>query len=273
MAELKNRQDVFKLASSMRMQLSHFAAGEYPIHPLHPAMHPKNRFFLIENNPDGDACYIEDANERCILKTGYAYLIPAFHATRWILSERLRFISIHFTLETMEGIDIFSSAKRIFQCSNPIYYSMASRIWQERKTFSAAAGLKMICYQLCADLFQNFTDDDFNAVNRFLPYQKVLDFIHEKGNAKTSVAELAELMEMRQDTFSKKFTAKTGISPKAFLNNFLIRKAEELLCHQNSVHKTSELLGFNNEFYFSHFFKKLTGYAPSSYQKLFSDVF
>ncbi len=272
MASLEDRQNIFMLASSLRMRLAHFSAGVYPTYTAHAAMYPVNRFFLVEDSPDGEKNYIEDAGSRCILQTGEAYLVPAFYPTCWRLSAKLRFISIHFSLETLEGIDIFSMTKRIFHCSGGNYLPAAQEAWQGKESYQAAVLLKALCYRLCSELLSEFSSADFETVNRFALYRQVLDFIREKGNAKTSVAELAELMGMRQDTFSKKFTKDTGIAPKIFLNNFLIRQAGELLLRQHNVRETAELLGFNNEYYFSAFFKRLTGFSPSDYRKHFTVI-
>lgn len=256
-----------RLAESMRMEMFHFASGTYPIHPWRMAMRPVNRLFLVTENFDGAENYIEDRNGSCVLEAGCAYLIPAFHMTRWILTERLRFISIHFRLESISGVDLFSASKKIFPIRDARLFREAEQAWREPNEYASAARLKSLCYRVCAGLFGSFSEEEFDVVTRFGGFQKIVAFVEEHGNAKTGVAELADLAGMRTDVFSRKFTSETGISPKSFLNRALIRKACGLLLHRATARETAALLEFNNEYYFSRFFRKMTGFTPGEYRK------
>ena len=104
---------------------------------------------------------------------------------------------------------------------------------------------------------QNFLRPDF--------FKEIIDYVIKQGSAQTTVSDLAELMKMRTDVFSRNFTRETGLTPKQFLSRSLVRKACELLKHGKTNREIAVILKFNNEFYFSHFFKKMIGIPPSLY--------
>ncbi len=65
----------------------------------------------------------------------------------------------------------------------------------------------------------------------------------------------------------------TGKGPKQLINERQLLEAKRLLYWANwSIKEIAWQLGFTSEPYFSRFFKKHTGYTPSQFQKLFSDI-
>ena len=83
--------------------------------------------------------------------------------------------------------------------------------------------------------------------------------------ATTTVNELAAMMDIRPETFSREFSRVFGISPKDYLQNLLTSHAITLLQQPNlSIKKISKTLGFSSEFYFSKFFKRRTGSSPAN---------
>ena len=59
------------------------------------------------------------------------------------------------------------------------------------------------------------------------------------------------------------------MTPKNFLlNRMLIRKAGELFLRRKTARETAFLFGFNTEYYFSRFFKKMTALSPGNYRKM-----
>ena len=59
-----------------------------------------------------------------------------------------------------------------------------------------------------------------------------------------------------------------GTSPIKFVQNIRINKAKQLLIDENvSINKIAFECGYNDAFYFSRIFKKVTGVTPSEYRK------
>ena len=68
--------------------------------------------------------------------------------------------------------------------------------------------------------------------------------------------------------FLRRFKAYTGLTPAKYINALKMKKARELLTDGRlQIKEISEKLGFENEYYFSNFFKKNMNVSPSAYRK------
>ena len=58
------------------------------------------------------------------------------------------------------------------------------------------------------------------------------------------------------------------MTPKNFLSGVLIKQACRLLLQKRcTIKEVADQLGFNNEFYFSRFFKKFMHVSPGQYRE------
>ena len=266
MKKLAHRAEVYMLASQMRMSFYHFHSGSYPCDARMTA-YPVNRLFLVTENPDLQGNFISDADGRVTLEPGGLYLVPTMHMSTWHLDETLRFISIHFTLNDLSTIDVFSLAGRIFTLRDDALRDGIFAAWNEPDRCTAAAELKVAVYRVCTELFRRYPEAKFDASEKFHEILDTINFIDRSGTARTTVGELAERAGMRPDVFSRHFAAAAGVPPKVWLNRVITRKAGELLMHGVSSREAAARLGFNNEFYFSRFFKAHIGIPPREFRE------
>ena len=254
------------LSSQMRMSFYHFHSGSFPCDAKTSA-YPVNRLFLVTENSDLQDNFISDATGRVTLEPGGLYLVPAMHMSTWNLNEKLRFISIHFTLNDLSTIDIFSVAGRIFALRDESLRDGILAAWDESDRYTAAAKLQTAVFRVCAELFRRYPEAKFDASEKFHGIIDTVNFIDRHGTAMTTVGELAERAGMRTDVFSRHFAAAAGVPPKVWLGRVITRKAGELLMHGVSSREAASRLGFNNEFYFSRFFKAHTGIPPREFRE------
>ena len=63
------------------------------------------------------------------------------------------------------------------------------------------------------------------------------------------------------------FKKQTGSNLNDYVNQVKIEKARELLgLHEYMMYEISDMLGFENPYYFSKVFKKIMGMTPSEYE-------
>ena len=107
---------------------------------------------------------------------------------------------------------------------------------------------------------------EFN-LKKIRPFEELLDYIRGNVHAELGVAELAERMHCSAGSFSREFYAAFRQTPKQYLQNELFHKAAQMLLDPSeSVKTVAEKLNFSSEFYFSKFFKRLSGIPPRMYR-------
>ena len=83
-----------------------------------------------------------------------------------------------------------------------------------------------------------------------------------------TVTQLAELAHMGERSFRTLFKKHIGVSPQEYVSETRIKNAEELLLTTSmSIKEISYALGFQNQYYFSAFFKKKKGVYPREFRK------
>ena len=264
---VKQQYAAFHTANRMQLEIHHFARGTFPVRSRSFDSMPVNRFFLVISNPRGDCCRIEDSEHSFVLKPGAAYFAPLHHNCHFLLDDKAEFISIHFTLELYEGIDIFSGFGKVCEICDPTWLRRAEKAFGTRLEFPAALQLRGIVSDFAALLGESITAEQWESVTRFALFRKELEYLQSRPPAQVTVDELAELHGVTRECFSRKFTRITGISPKRFLIHVLLSRAcRKLLSENLTVREIAAALGFSNEFYFSRFFSKHTGLPPKEYR-------
>ena len=98
--------------------------------------------------------------------------------------------------------------------------------------------------------------------------EEVLHFIHEHYQERLSVTDIANHFKIDRRHLAYIFKRYTGMSPLNYLTEYRIRRSKDLLRQEEySITKVAELVGFEDNLYFSRIFKKRTGYSPSSYRQ------
>ena len=81
----------------------------------------------------------------------------------------------------------------------------------------------------------------------------------------------AEKYKISYVQFLRRFKAETGMTPFEYTARLKIKRAEYLLVNTDlAIKDISPVCGFENEYYFSNFFKKRKGCSPSKYRAEFS---
>lgn len=103
------------------------------------------------------------------------------------------------------------------------------------------------------------------------PYkmQKVINYIHNNLDAKLSISDLADIVEMSTFYFARTFKTHLQMSPAQYITKLKIEKSKVLLTETEfTILQVALEIGFENQSYFSQVFKKNTGLTPEYYRKI-----
>jgi AraC-like DNA-binding protein len=136
------------------------------------------------------------------------------------------------------------------------------------KNIRDIAGCKADIYNTVCSFLQMMPKGYENYTEISLKYGKIFDLIKNNLSAKLKVSFVSQYANMESSTFSRNFKNDLGISLKSYIDHMLMRKAKEkLLLTGLTIRMIAYELEFSDEFYFSRFFKKHAGIAPTTYRK------
>ena len=124
-----------------------------------------------------------------------------------------------------------------------------------------------VMYELLSELSDCFphTERYQASLKRIEP---ALSYIENHCGEKISVSDLCSLCLMSESQLRRLFRQNTGLSPGEYKNEFRVKRACAMLMSGNlAIAEISDVLGFDNVYYFSKVFKKIIGVSPGKYRK------
>lgn len=92
--------------------------------------------------------------------------------------------------------------------------------------------------------------------------------MNENIGTSVDLKQIADKLNLSYSLFRKRFKEYTGVSPMQYYLHLKVKHAQDLLLNTtSSVKVIASETGFENLFYFSKIFKKITGYSPSNFRK------
>lgn len=269
MAKLETRFDVVAWANRLSLTISHFARGSYPVRSANPEAMPVNRTLAIVSNPRGavNRLRLEAGGDDIPFEEGCIYFIPAHLPVQGFLDDELVFVSIQFNLD-YEGIELFSFHRSIRVLRRPAWVRRLERLFSETDVIALTLAVRQYVFALARVWIGGSDTAALAWTSRRAPYEAVFRYLREHGTARTRVTDLAELMSLRREVFTRRFTADFGVGPKHFLDRQLLRRAAERLDRPGAtVREVAASLDFGSEFVFSRFFKNQIGISPKHFQQ------
>ena len=127
--------------------------------------------------------------------------------------------------------------------------------------FNSSLRAAVMLQELLVDLYES-------RGNNADPLEALLDTIRKAPPEHWwRVSELAELMDVSEDTLRREFMSKTGLLPKAYIEQFKLRQASELLAVTDlPVSEIALRFGYRDCYHFSRRFKVVFGVSPLNYR-------
>lgn len=131
--------------------------------------------------------------------------------------------------------------------------------------------VKIGLLNILATLYENnlLVSDSENINNYKIEYiKKIILYIKNNYKKKIFIKDLAKEINMNEQYFCRFFKSVIGKSPLQYINEYRIKKSEELLKETDmSIMDVCLESGFNNMGNFINTFKKQTGLTPMKYRK------
>ena len=113
------------------------------------------------------------------------------------------------------------------------------------------------------------SDFDTKTAVCFGAVQKMLEYINMNWQKSVSVADVAHAGCLCESRASHVFKQSVGESIGRYLEKLRLSEAKRLLMNTDlNISEISTMVGYNDPFYFSRKFKKLTGCSPKEYRSL-----
>lgn len=227
-----------------------------------------NRLFYVAS-VEGAKSVLRCASsgKRFEMQAGFFYFVAAGTKLEFNFRKGTRFLSFHFNLNFFEHLDIFFGSG--------LFREMEGTEESLRELYAILEGGTPLQPAQFAAFYSIF----FRTILPLMPgasllknmknREKYAEVLKRMGqaDAQVSLAELSEIAGVSQDTLSRNFSRDFGIPLKRCLAIHLISRAEQLLRDPHlQIQEIAKILKFNDVYYFSKFFRKETGVAPSRYR-------
>lgn len=103
-----------------------------------------------------------------------------------------------------------------------------------------------------------------------LTVKRVLNMIHEFYQTGITLEQISEKLNVTPEYVGTQFHKEVGMTFSAYMRNYRINKAKELLCGTDlKLYQISRKVGYADSNYFSRVFKEVTGQLPAEYRKTY----
>lgn len=165
------------------------------------------------------------------------------------------------------SVDIINPPEIIFNKIKSIFDEFYTCISQDMKLNTLITASQILRYLLSTISFAGLESKNSEHVRQAV--DKAIHLMHKSLDRPLALKQLAVEAGLSISRFSVIFKASTGLSAIDYFNNLKVRHACSYLDSTDlSIGQISELIGIENQHYFSRLFSKSIGISPSKYRKL-----
>lgn len=159
----------------------------------------------------------------------------------------------------------FEGDQEDFQEIFPYTINIAEQLGHFNSLSDILIWLESFCDKLCILLSER------KSVRSDTLIEQAKAYIEEHLSEKLALADVAGYLNISSGHLSNTFKKFTGVTISDYIATVKINRAKELIhTHKYLMYEISDMLGFENPYYFSKVFKKVTGMAPREYENLHS---
>ncbi|MBI4975910.1 MAG: AraC family transcriptional regulator [Spirochaetes bacterium] len=227
---------------------------------------PFNRLYCVTKGNG----YIENKRGRIELAPGNTYLIPLGTTYSYRCPSSMEKYYVHFRLEVYPGRDIFDGVPEARRIPSPkgigALLKRLSQSTRMQDVLHAKAAIIGLLGQFASD---NRIDDVRRSIAVAEKYKTLFNYLDGRKFTGISLGAMAEEMGMTLPSLSRHFKKDTGLTLTDYIASKATMRARELLLlTDRKVKDIAHELGFQDEFYFSRFFRKHVRLSPQEYREV-----
>ncbi len=233
---------------------------------------PMNRLFFIFRSKGGFIRHLEDGTvvNELELRSNHIYFMPKNADLSFRFEEGTGVVAFHYVLEVFGCFDLLDGINECRMAS--VSESEVSQIQELMENTDTPRDVLMI-QALLIKHSCTFMNEDEGVLPQLAlldeRYKSIFERIENTSNAGLTIGDLAQSAGVSRDSLSKSFRKDFGIPLKTFLQRRLVDQASELLLYTDlRIGEIALKLNFNDEYYFSRFFKKHRGASPKLFRKM-----
>ncbi len=231
--------------------------------------HSFNRLFCVLS-VEGEPSWVSDCsgNVSYSMKPGCFYLVGSQTDFSFTFHPGTHFLAFHFHLRLFHDQELLGAEPFLSEIPDRMAEIRRLRelLYSEELSAGVLCELRAVIFRELAPFLSRVNLE--NQCRNYRKYQAVLDFLHTEGSAKTTIDDLADRCLVTRDTLSRGFSRDFGIPLKRYISKTLASNAEKLLRDPSlKIGQVAQRLQFTDEYYFSRFFKKMTGTTPSEFRR------
>ncbi len=139
------------------------------------------------------------------------------------------------------------------------------RFLNQHDTFAENIKLHILFDVLYQITLESHRADEFKVPDTGI--SNVVEYIEKNFDRTISLKDIASSLCITTSGLIYRFKKYTGLTPLEYIINLRISKAKFLLIQTEfSINEIAEQCGYENMYYFSNAFKKVTGVAPSAFR-------
>ncbi len=177
---------------------------------------------------------------------------------------------IRFSLQreaSAKNVGCFEELSRILSTEHPSsFIADVTPLLQAKSLYGLQSALMQLLFSIC----ETFEPDIYQDTSLLSPSisNQVMIYLHEYYRSKIRVEDIAKALNISYRALAKKFKAETGKSMIEALTEIRINAAKPLLINTNyTLAQIADMVGFEDESYFSKTFTRYTCRTPSDYRK------
>ncbi|MDQ0873659.1 AraC-like DNA-binding protein [Paenibacillus sp. V4I3] len=164
--------------------------------------------------------------------------------------------------ESLDRLDHVTRSPHLYRL--PSLFAELNLVWSGKRS-----GFVIKCKSIIMDILYHLIKEQDRTIHGSAHYnaiEQTANLILSNYKNHFSIDELAKLADMSDSHFRLLFKKITGMTAIQYQNHIRINKAKDLLLSgECNVTEAALSVGFQDIYYFSRLFKKLTGANPSDY--------